>query len=298
MNYSRRHFLQTSSLLLAGSFISSAFKYDHALNIAFSTLGCPDWPFEKIVTFAHEQNIRGIEVRGIMGQMDLPLCPEFIDKHAIKKTMKQMRSKGLQFVNLGSSAEMHVTDADKSNKGMDEARRFIDLAEKINCPYIRIFPNKLLKEVAKEITLQRITERFHQLADYAKTKNVTVLMETHGDLVYADDVVKVIKDVNHSNAALIWDITNMWTITKEPVEEVADKLYPWIKHVHVKDAKTVDGKLQYVLLGEGEVPITKAMSYLTQRGYRGFYSFEWEKLWHPELMDPGIAIADFASKME
>jgi hypothetical protein len=60
----------------------------------------------------------------------------------------------------------------------------------------------------------------------------------------------------------------------------------------------VDSKLQYVLLGEGEVPVTKAMSYLTQKGYPGFYSFEWEKLWHPELMDPGTAIADFASKME
>jgi sugar phosphate isomerase/epimerase len=134
MEINRRDFIRTSALLLAGSFTASAFKYDHALNIAFSTLGCPDWPFEKIVSFANEQNIKGIEVRGILRQMDLPLCPEFADKHAIKKTMKLIRSKGLQFVNLGSSAEMHVTDADKSNKGLDEARRFIDLAEKINCP--------------------------------------------------------------------------------------------------------------------------------------------------------------------
>ena len=27
---------------------------------------------------------------------------------------------------------------------------------------------------------------------------------------------------------------------------------------------------------------------------QGFYCFEWEKVWHPELTDPEIAIADYA----
>jgi hypothetical protein len=29
-------------------------------------------------------------------------------------------------------------------------------------------------------------------------------------------------------------------------------------------------------------------------GYKGFYCFEWEKVWHPDLQDPEIAFADFA----
>ena len=29
-------------------------------------------------------------------------------------------------------------------------------------------------------------------------------------------------------------------------------------------------------------------------GYKGYYCFEWEKVWHPELEDPEIAIADYA----
>jgi hypothetical protein len=32
-----------------------------------------------------------------------------------------------------------------------------------------------------------------------------------------------------------------------------------------------------------------------QRGaHKGFYCFEWEKLWHPDIADPEIAIADYA----
>ena len=33
---------------------------------------------------------------------------------------------------------------------------------------------------------------------------------------------------------------------------------------------------------------------LVAAGYAGYYSFEWEKAWHPEIDEPEVAIADFA----
>jgi hypothetical protein len=33
-------------------------------------------------------------------------------------------------------------------------------------------------------------------------------------------------------------------------------------------------------------------------GYKGYYSFEWEKLWHPEIADPEIALADYSKVMK
>ena len=41
---------------------------------------------------------------------------------------------------------------------------------------------------------------------------------------------------------------------------------------------------------------TEAIEALEQSGYKGFYSFEWEKLWHPELDDPQIALAQFPNQ--
>ena len=55
--------------------------------------------------------------------------------------------------------------------------------------------------------------------------------------------------------------------------------------------------MQYTLLGEGEVPIFDAINALISGGYKGFYSFEWEKLWHPELAEPEMALADYPIKM-
>ncbi len=34
---------------------------------------------------------------------------------------------------------------------------------------------------------------------------------------------------------------------------------------------------------------------LAKIGYRGFYSFEWEKRWHPEIEEPDVALAQYAS---
>ena len=74
---------------------------------------------------------------------------------------------------------------------------------------------------------------------------------------------------------------------KEPPEEVYAVLKPYIRHVHIKDLKIVDGKQQYVLLGTGIVPIFQAIDLLYANQYPGYYSFEWEKLWHPEILECG-----------
>ena len=90
----------------------------------------------------------------------------------------------------------------------------------------------------------------------------------------------------------------MWTITRERPKEVYKSLHPYIRHTHIKDANIVNNKEQYVLLGQGEVPIFEAIDALSDGGYSGYYSFEWEKLWHPEIGDPEIALADYPRVMK
>jgi hypothetical protein len=60
----------------------------------------------------------------------------------------------------------------------------------------------------------------------------------------------------------------------------------------------VDGKDQFTLLGQGESPIFEAIDLLSNGGYKGYYSFEWEKLWHPEITAPEIALADYPLAMK
>jgi len=52
--------------------------------------------------------------------------------------------------------------------------------------------------------------------------------------------------------------------------------------------------VRYVLTGRGTVPVRRQVEELTKIGYSGYYSFEWEKVWHPDIEEPEIAIADYA----
>jgi len=292
---SRRSFVKSSSVALAGMMYNGNISTPKATGyqLSFSTLGCPKWTFPEIVSFASKNRYNGIEVRGILAEMDLTKVPEF-GNDQIAATMRMMEDNKLRFVDLGSSAEMHHTDATERKNNLDQAKKFIDLAQKLNCPYIRVFPNKLPKEdKERKETKDLISKNLMELADYAKGTNVTVLMETHGDAVVTSELAEIMQHAEHPHAGLVWDICNMWTITKEPPSMVYDKLKKYIRHTHVKDVKITDGQIHYVLLGTGEAPLSEAIGALRKGGYNGFYSFEWEKLWHPEIAEPEIAIAAY-----
>jgi len=289
---SRKKFLLSGLSLVTLPALFSI-KKESSLKISFSTLGCPDWSFDKITDFAMDQQYSGIEVRGILHQMDLPLVPEFLHTEAITTTMKKMNDRGLKFVDLGSSCALHFPKGEERTKNLDEGKRFIDLAAKLNCPYIRVFPNQIPKDRDRQETLNLIIEGLKELGAYASNTNVTVLLESHGELIYKKDLLFVMEGAANPHVGLVWDVCNMWIVTKEPPEEVYASLKPYIRHTHIKDLKIENGKEEYVLLGTGIVPIFQAIDLLYKNNYPGYYSFEWEKLWHPEILEPEIALADY-----
>jgi len=293
----RRVFLQTSAAAAASLLVGSQFEFKKKKRLlSFSTLGCPDWNFQKIVEFAVQHKYSGIEMRGLQRQMDLSKCSEFSSENRAA-TLALMKEKGLKFVNLGSSATLHFAEGAERQKNIDEGKRFIDLASQINCPYIRVFPNNFPKEQDKTATIDLIIKGLLELGDYAKEANVTVLMETHGDVVRSEDLEVIMRSSEHPNVGLVWDACNMWMLTKEAPAAVYQKLKKYIRHTHIKDLIMVDGKAQYRLLGKGESPIFEVISLLKKDGYKGFYSFEWEKLWHPEIDEPEVALADYSKVM-
>src|SRR5882757_2650891 len=307
-NFSRRRFLKAGAGLLGLTLAPGITSFPKKLPpLSFSTLGCPDWTFPAIMDFAVKNNYQGIEVRGILRQMDLPQCPEFSNAENIAATLRQMEEHQLKFIDLGSSCELHHAEPAIRNKNLDEGRRFIDLAQQLHCPYIRVFPNRLPKEQERNATIDLIIKGLLELGEHARGSGVTVLMESHGEIVQADLLHHIMQAAEHPNTGMVWDIYNMWSVTKEPPAQVYEKLKKYIRHTHIKDGKTsgghlengilVDAKEDYKLMGQGESPIFEAIGLLYKDGYPGYYSFEWEKLWHPEIAAPELALADYPKAM-
>lgn len=296
--YSRRDFLQNTGGFFTLAYAGSAFDFKkYKPLLSFSTLGCPDWSFEKIVNFAAENGYEGLEIRTILRQLNLPECAEFNSPEKIAATRKFVIDKGVKIVNLGASASLHHSDIKERKKNIDEAKRFINLAEQLQCPYIRVFPNDFPKDQDRNATIDLIVKGLLELGDYAKGSAVAVLLESHGQVVKSEDLETIMRTAEHDHVGLVWDIVNMWAITKEPPALVYQKLKKYIRHTHIKDLNLRNGKEQYTLLGKGEAPVFDGIDALYKGGYNGYFSFEWEKLWHPEIPEPEIALADYPKTM-
>ena len=50
-----------------------------------------------------------------------------------------------------------------------------------------------------------------------------------------------------------------------------------------------------MLFGEGELPIAPAIEHLHRRGYDGAVALDWEKMWHPSIAGPDLALPSFAA---
>jgi len=293
----RRAFLETSAGLMALAALNPLFKENKKTEkLAFSTLGCPDWRLKQIVDCSVENGYKGFEIRGLAGEMDLPKCPEF-NKTNLPASLRLIKDNDIKIINLGSSVNLHFAQEDKRKSNLDDAKRFIDLAEQLECPFVRVFPDDLPPDQSVEQTLDLIISGLITLGEYAKGSNVTILLESHGKVVYKDMLLKIMAGANHPKVGLIWDFFNMWVVTKESPKEVFDTLGKYIKHVHIKDANLVDGKPAYCLIGQGVAPLREAMDSLNRSNYKGYYSFEWEKKWHPEIQDPEIAFPHFAKEI-
>lgn len=297
----RSSFIRQSSLAMIGitfANLAGAMPRIDSHRLSFSTLGCPDWSYTAILKFAAEKGYNGIELRGLLRELDLTKCPEFSNAEKIAVSRKMAEDMGLTIVDLGSSAQLHHADKIKRKNNLDEARKFIDLAQRLNCPYIRVFPDSLPKDQGRNATIDLISEGLLELADYAKGTDVSVLLESHGDGVESSELLRIMKNSENLHVGMVWDVYNMWSVTKESPKRVYEQLGKYIRHTHIKDAKITNGVERYVLLGQGEAPVEEAVQSLEQGGYTGFYSFEWEKLWHPDIEEPDIALAQFPAAIK
>jgi sugar phosphate isomerase/epimerase len=290
---SRRQFLK--GLAALAPMIAGAGKAPR-LRLAFSTLACPRWDWKKILDFAGQHGFAAIELRGLEGNLDLPSLPIFAAEH-IEQTKREIRARKLRIACVSSSAALHVADSEQRVKELGDARRFIDLAATLGAPYVRVFGGKAesdKSQMPSEEIKARVAAGLRELGKYAGPRDVTVLIESHDHFTASSTLKDVLRGDDSEHVGLLWDAHHTFATSNEEPEFTVGQLGPWIRHTHLKDSIGSGEDRKYVLTGRGNVPIQRQIKSLRSIGYKGFYCFEWEKLWHPDLEDPEIAIADFA----
>src|SRR5919198_4116353 len=180
MPISRRDFLTTVAAASVSPAIILRQRGVARLPISFSTLGCPKWPWTRVLEQAAAMGYAAIELRGLEGEMDLTKRPEFSSTR-VADSVKDLQALDLRISDLGASARMHELDAQVRAAQLDEGRRFIDLAHRLGSPYVRVFGDKLLPGEPKAAVLTRVVDGLRTLGEHASGSGVGVLIESHGD---------------------------------------------------------------------------------------------------------------------
>ena len=262
--------------------------------LAFTTLGCPDWSFNKILDEAQKMGYSGIEIRGLDGKMLADEIPQFFPENKAA-TLAALKTHDLELVGFGSSVKFD--DAGKFDAFLDEGKRAIDVCQRMGIPAMRIFGDKFPAGESEATVIARVAKGAGFLAEYGEGRAVQVLLETHGDFTTLERVRGVFDQVKSKNLKLLWDVGNTDTVYGDNFVEFYRPMKDLIVHTHFKDHRAGTpgdpSSFKHCGLGEGRIPIKAIVRQLLDDGYKGYFCLEWEKKWHSELPDPEIAYPDF-----
>ena len=248
--------------------------------ITFSTLACPQWAIETVIAKARDFGYDGIEWRGGPEGHVQP------NMSTVKKTLIQQRcsDSGLKSLAVTAYTSFVSGSTRQRQANVDELRRYADLAAELDAKYVRAFLGELPQNTKLDSSIyKRISESLNSASEYAQQVGVKIAVEPHDNFVLSKDVAPVF-DRAHPALRVIWDIGNAFAAGEYPVEG-----FGIVKHhlayVQIKDGKGRDSNWRLCRVGEGDVPLHRAVELLLATNYRGAFSIEWEYAWHREL-DP------------
>ncbi|MEK7732438.1 MAG: sugar phosphate isomerase/epimerase, partial [Planctomycetota bacterium] len=255
------------------------------MKIGFSSLVCPTWNLETIVANAAKFGYQGIELRGLCGELHLPLVPELAcDPEAVRRLFADNH---VELVCLGASATLTSKTPRVLAQHKGAVTEFMELASKLGCPYVRIFAGEVDRRDNQRAALARIAEALISMAPIAARLGVTLLVENGGDFPGSADLWFLIDAVAHPAVGCCWNQCHAMTLGERATNSVP-RLGNKIGMVHLCDGKfdEAGALLSYALPGEGDIGVKRQIEILKGLLYDRYLMFEWPKLWVDSLPAP------------
>jgi len=263
------------------------------MKISFSTVGCPNFTWDEIIATAKDFGYDGIELRGICDELEVYRASPFTGDN-LRLTKKRLDDLNLEISCISTSC--YLFDKKAKDATIEAAEKHMRLAKELGCKYIRVLGDEWITP-GENVDEEFVKEMLCMLCEIAKSYDVDVLIETNGIWANSQKLAALLEKVPYQNVGVVWDIHHPYRFFNEDVGYTYN-LKEYIKHVHVKDSKIENGKLVFKMIGEGDVPIDKAINLLIKDNYTGYISLEWVKRWFSELEEPGVVFLGFINKIK
>ncbi|MBE7045174.1 MAG: sugar phosphate isomerase/epimerase [Ruminococcaceae bacterium] len=233
------------------------------MKLCFSNLFCMEYSAKELQTLCAKHGIDGVELRA---------TPDGTFPY----------DDALNIVDIGTGVCLKGYD----EKEIKSAKQMLDKIKETNIKAIRVFLGNFFRrfdEPREELDHAGIVKALQELCDFTQKE---IWVETHNEYATGAVLKKLISEVGRKNLKIIWDIVHPIE-DGEKINTTYTLIGEHIAHIHIKDAKPHTDAIwhdyEYTKLGQGILPIREVISLLSENGYAGYYSLEWESLWREEL---------------
>ncbi len=262
------------------------------MKLSFSTKGWHNNTFEEFCEIANDLHFEGIELHNIHNALFTEKDGAFYD-YAAAATLRRMFEQKLSIPCIDAIGD--IADAKNADSCVKEIEKCIEIASNLKIPYIRLrAENSEDFETADKNTFKLI----EAVLPIARKNRITLLIETAGLYCNTVNLRKLLEAFACDDVAALWNMSAAFFGAGETPDEIIKNLGAYVRHVHMNDAKRVDDKVEFCLLGEGELPFKDIMLALRSVNYDGFISLVWNPAWCEELDDMEIIFSQFVGFMK
>jgi len=225
--------------------------------------------FEEAAQLAVRYGLTGLEIRSVNNK-----APQELSDDEIKEIAAIKNKYGLAVPAISSPFFKCELESDLAEQ-MQILERCIVLAKAVGAKLIRGFT--FWKHDDFDARLDEIVRAFDKPIEMLEAADMQMVLEFDPN-VYACNATRlkaVIEAVGSPRVQALWDPGNLMFL--DPVQRPEDGfalVSPYVRHVHLKDARLVDGQMKAVCLGTGEVDYKAHLAAIAASGYDGYYMLE------------------------
>ena len=242
----RRQFMST---LFGASVAAAAFGQQPKLsykgeNIRFGLVTYmwgAEWDVPTLIENCTKAGIGGVELR-------------VEHAHKVSHTLTEAQRKearavfadgGVELIGLGTNFEFHSADPDEVKRNIANAKDYIKLSHDVGGSGVKVKPNNLPKEVAKEKTLEQIGKSLAELGDYAIGFGQEIRLEVHGGVADLGDIRTVMEVAKADNVKVCWN-SNDKDLDGDGIEANFAKVKDYLgRTLHMRELNDAATKVKY-----------------------------------------------------
>lgn len=244
------------------------------MKIAYGTYGMPGMPLLPALPRLADIGYEGVEL--CVGQ-NYAAAPNKLSSPERQELRHCLTALGLELPAFVVPCNILADDPEQYRRELDHFRAAGELAQDLA-------PNNVVPVLVAtlgggSLTWEQhrdaIIDRVSEWADTADSCGTRFAVEPHvgGVLDTPEKSLQLLQAVASPALALNFDISH-FAVAGYPLDDTVEKLVPHSIHTHVKDGRMVDGKVQFLLPGEGDFDYIAYFKAMHAAGWRGCITVE------------------------